>query len=199
MRLIALEEAFWYDKLATEGSPTSRVPVNKAVAADWRQRLADPNAVPSDDWNVVGGYPELDTATWSWAARTGGHAMRLIFGGVFDRFPGARIILGHMGEFLPFQLSRFDARYAYLDLRQPLGKLPSEYFGTNIAITTTGVFSHAALIAAIQAVGIDNVMFSIDYPFETTGKAVDFISTAPLAPADKEKVAHANAERILRL
>jgi predicted TIM-barrel fold metal-dependent hydrolase len=63
-----------------------------------------PNAVPSDDWNVLRGYPELDTATWSWAARTGGHAMRLIFGGVFDRFPGARIILGHMGEFLPFQL-----------------------------------------------------------------------------------------------
>jgi 2,3-dihydroxybenzoate decarboxylase len=125
--------------------------------------------------------------------------MRLIFGGVFDRFPGARIILGHMGEFLPFQLSRFDARYACLDLKQPLEKLPSEYFGTNIAITTTGVFSHAALIAAIQAVGIDNVMFSIDYPFEPTGKAADFIRSAPLAPADKEKVAHANAERILQL
>jgi 2,3-dihydroxybenzoate decarboxylase len=158
-----------------------------------------PNAVPSDDWSVVREYPGLDTATWSWAARTGGHAMRLIFGGVFDRFPGARIILGHMGEFLPFQLTRFDARYADLDLKQPLGKLPSEYFGTNIAITTTGVFSHAALIAAIQAVGIDNVMFSIDYPFEPTGKAVEFMCTAPLAPADKERVGHANAERILRL
>lgn len=74
--------------------------------------------------------------------------------------------MGHLGEFLPFQLSRFDARYADLDLKQPLQKLPSEYFGTSIAITTTGVFSHAALAAAIQAVG---------------------------------KVAHANAERILRL
>jgi 2,3-dihydroxybenzoate decarboxylase len=60
-------------------------------------------------------------------------------------------------------LSRFDARYADPDLEQPLGRLPSGYFGTNIAITTTGVFSHAALIAAIQAVGIDNMMFSIDY------------------------------------
>jgi 2,3-dihydroxybenzoate decarboxylase len=158
-----------------------------------------PGAVPSDDWNVMRGYPELDTATWSWAARTGGHAMRLIFGGVFDRFPNARIILGHMGEFLPFQLSRFDARYADLDLKQPLHRLPSEYFGTNIAITTTGVFSHAALIAAIQAVGVDSVMFSIDYPFEPTGKAAEFICTAPLAPADKERVTHANAERILRL
>jgi 2,3-dihydroxybenzoate decarboxylase len=61
------------------------------------------------------------------------------------------------------------------------------------------VFSHAALIAAIQAVGIDNVMFSIDYPFERSAKSVDFMSSAPLAPADKEKVAHGNAERILRL
>jgi 2,3-dihydroxybenzoate decarboxylase len=158
-----------------------------------------PNAVPSDDWNVLRGYPELDSATWSWAARTGGHAMRLIFGGVFDRFPNARIILGHMGEFLPFQLARFDARYADLDLKQPLEKLPSAYFGTNIAITTTGVFSHAALIAAIQAVCVDSVMFSIDYPFEPSGKAAEFICSAPLAPADKERVTHANAERILQL
>jgi len=158
-----------------------------------------PNAVPSDDWNVVRGHPGLDTATWSWAARTGGHVMRLIFAGVFDRFPDARIILGHMGEFLPFQLSRFDARYADLDLERPLAKLPSEYFQTNVAITTTGVFSHSALIAAIQAVGIDNVMFSIDYPFESTDKAVQFLRSAPLAPADKKRVAHANAERILKL
>jgi 2,3-dihydroxybenzoate decarboxylase len=158
-----------------------------------------PNAVSSDDWNVLRGYPELDTATWSWAARTGGHAMRLIFVGVFDRFPNARIMLGHMGEFLPFQLSHFDARYADLDLERPLAKLPSEYFQTNIAITTTGVFSHAALMAAIQTIGIDNVMFSIDYPFEPTEKAVQFMCSAPLAPADKERVAHANAERILRL
>lgn len=322
MKLIALEEAFWYDKLTTDGSPLSRVPVKSEVLADWRRRLADftelrlpemdkhgvdmqvlsltspgiqmqpdpniavddartandflasivgaypqrfqglaaiplqdppraarelrravvelglcgalvndhtlghyldepqftpfwealeelgvplyihPNGNPSDAWNVTGGYPGLETATWSWAARTGGHAMRLIFGGVFDRFPGARIILGHMGEFLPFQLSRFDARSADLDLDlgQPLpAKPPSEYFGTNIAITTTGVFSHATLIAAIDIVGIDNVMFSIDYPFEPTEKAVEFINTAPLAPADRERVAHVNAERILKL
>ena len=59
-----------------------------------------PNAVPADNWKVVQGYPALDTAMWSWAPRTGGHAMRLILGGVFDRYPNARVILGHMGEFL---------------------------------------------------------------------------------------------------
>jgi 2,3-dihydroxybenzoate decarboxylase len=104
-----------------------------------------------------------------------------------------------MGEFLPFQLTRIDSRYQVLDVKHPLEKLPSQYFGTNIAITTTGVFSHAALIAAIQEVGVDNVMFSIDYPFESTQAAVQFIRTAPLAPADQARVAHVNAERILRI
>jgi 2,3-dihydroxybenzoate decarboxylase len=318
MKLIALEEAFWCEQLATPGSPAGHVPVKSERVADWQRKLVDftefrlpemdehgvdmqvlsltspgiqmqpdpqvavadartandflaavigdhrgrfgglaavplqdppraadelrravglglcgalvndhtlghyldepqyvpfwealqelgvplyihPSAVPSDDWAVVRGYPGLDTATWSWAARTGGHAMRLVFGGVFDRFPEARIILGHMGEFLPFQLSRFDARYADLDVGRPLAKPPSEYFQTNIAITTTGVLSHPALVAAIQAVGVDNVMFSIDYPFESTAESVLFMRSAPLAPADKERVAHGNAERILRL
>jgi 2,3-dihydroxybenzoate decarboxylase len=90
--------------------------------------------------------------------------MRLILGGVFDRHPNVRVILGHMGQFLPFQLSRVDSRYEVLDFKHTLKKLPSEYFGANIVITT-GVVSHAAVIAAIQEVGVDNVMFSIGYPF----------------------------------
>jgi 2,3-dihydroxybenzoate decarboxylase len=141
-----------------------------------------PSAASSDNWKVMEGYPALDTAMWGWAPRTGGHAMRLILGGLFDRYPNVQVILGHMGEFLPFQLSRLDSRYEALDFKHPLERRPSEYFGTNIAITTAGVFSHAALIAAIQEVGVDNVMFSIDYPFESTEQAVQFIRAAPLAP-----------------
>jgi 2,3-dihydroxybenzoate decarboxylase len=160
-----------------------------------------PNPAPTDEWNVLRGYPGLDHATWGWNQRTGGHALRLIFGGVFDRFPGARIILGHMGEFLPAQLYRVDARYGDLDpeIQRPLKQLPSKYFGTNITITTSGVFSHAALVDAVQTIGADNVMFSIDYPFEPTEPAAEFIRTAPLDPKDLAKVAHGNAERILRL
>jgi 2,3-dihydroxybenzoate decarboxylase len=160
-----------------------------------------PNPVHYDKWNVLQGYPALDFGTWAWNHRTGGHALRLVFGGVFDKFPGARLILGHMGEFLPAQLPHLDQCYGYLDsgVQKPLNKLPSEYFGTNIAITTSGVFSHQALTDAITAIGIDNVMFSIDYPYEPIGQAAEFMRTAPLAPADKERVAHANAERILRL
>ena len=139
-----------------------------------------PGAIPADAWHLLQGRPELDGAVWSWAATTGGHAMRLVYGGVFDQFPQAKVILGHMGEFLPFQLSRFDARHDALVLERPLAKRPSEYFQDNIMITTTGVYSHAALLAAIQAIGIGNVMFSVDYPYEPTGKAVEFLNTAPL-------------------
>lgn len=112
--------------------------------------------------------------------------------------PGRRRTAPRRAGTRPF---RIDIRYRDLDpkLQKQLKKLPSEYFGTNITITTSGVFSHQALIDAIQTIGIDNVMFSIDYPFESTGQAAEFMRTAPLAPADKEKAGHANAERILRL
>ncbi|MEU6403381.1 amidohydrolase family protein [Streptomyces sp. NPDC046985] len=160
-----------------------------------------PNPVPSDAWHVLEGYPGLDHALWSWNHRTGGHALRLIFGGVFDRFPGAQVILGHMGEFLPAQLFRVDIRFRDLDpqYQNHLEKPPSAYFGANIAITTSGVFSHPALMDAVQTIGVDNVMFSVDYPYEESVPAAEFMRTAPLAPADKARVAYGNAERILRL
>lgn len=152
-----------------------------------------------DQWHVLDGHPELQGATWAFQAATGGHAMRLVFGKVFDRHPDAQLILGHMGEFLPFQLSRFDDCAQSLVLPEPLDHPPSEYFGRNIAITTTGVFSHAVLLAAIAIMGIDNIMLSTDYPYDDAGKAVRFLDTAPIADSDRRKIAHANADRILSL
>lgn len=149
-----------------------------------------------EPWSLVDDHPELGGALWEWQARVGGHAMRLLFGGVFDRHPGARVILGHMGEFLPFQLSRFDSRYATLKERK-LALLPSEYFGRNIFITTSGVCSPAALAGAVMAMGEDAVLFAIDYPYESTATAVAFLDTAPLSPAAREKIAWRNAERLL--
>ncbi len=80
------------------------------------------------------------------------------------------MILGHMGEFLPFQLWRFDSRYRTLK-NQNLERLPSEYFGRNIFITTSGVFSPSALAGAVLAIGEDSVLFAIDYPYESTEEA----------------------------
>ena len=109
------------------------------------------------------------------------------------------MILGHLGEFLPFQLARLDARHLDLALDQPPAMKPSEYLLRNVMITTSGVCSAAALMGAIGAIGIDNVMFAVDYPYESTAEAVAFLDSAPLADQDRARVAHANAERILRL
>lgn len=159
-----------------------------------------PHQASADDaWQVLDGHPQLNGAMYRWASDTGAHAMRLVFGGVFDRFPGVRLILGHMGEYLPFQLARFDSMAQKVKLPRELTKLPSEYLQQHLSITTSGVCSPAALIGAVHALGIDNVMFAIDYPYEETGPAVQFLQELVLAPDDKAKIAHRNAERLLGL
>ncbi|MEV0184742.1 amidohydrolase family protein [Streptomyces sp. NPDC050625] len=155
-----------------------------------------PGAPPTDSWNVLAGRPELVGPLWSWGAETAGHALRLVLGGVFDRHPRARLILGHMGEGLPFQLARLDSRYACQSER-PLLRAPSAYFGDNVHITVSGVWSHAALTGAIAAIGADAVMFAVDYPYESTADAVEFLRSAPISAEDREKIAHLNAERLL--
>jgi 2,3-dihydroxybenzoate decarboxylase len=160
-----------------------------------------PGAPPADRWRVIDGRPELYGATWSWAAEVSGHALRLLFGGVFDRHPGVTLILGHMGEFLPFQRSRLDARYATLELAStaPLKRPPSAYLGTNIVFTNSGVFSPAVLLGAVLEVGAEAMMFSVDYPYESSLEAVEGFERTTLSTADREEIAHGNAERLLRI
>jgi 2,3-dihydroxybenzoate decarboxylase len=158
-----------------------------------------PGFPPADRWKVLEGRPELKGATWAWAAEAGGHALRCVFGGVFDRHPRATLILGHMGEFLPYMCSRLDSRYLTLDPDPGLQRPPSAYIGTNIVITTSGVFSPAALAGAVLEIGADAIMFSIDYPYESTREAITGFERTTLSHTDREKIAHGNAERILRL
>ncbi|MFE0208893.1 amidohydrolase family protein [Streptomyces sp. NPDC058985] len=158
-----------------------------------------PTPAPTGDWGLLKDRPELVGPLYSWAAETGGHALRVILGGVFDDFPGARLILGHMGEFLPFQAPRLDVQIQNINTRVPLKKKPSEYLVDNIAITTSGVMDDTMLQAAIKTVGIDNVLFAIDYPFEKSEQAVGFLRHASLSTGHRKKIAHRNAERILKL
>ncbi len=95
-----------------------------------------PGGPPADRWRVLDGHPEMYGATWSWAAEVGGHALRILFGGVFDRHPDATMILGHMGEFLPFQRSRIDSRYAVTAPTAALKRAPSAYLGTTSSSPT---------------------------------------------------------------
>ncbi|SDV46328.1 amidohydrolase family protein [Chitinasiproducens palmae] len=148
---------------------------------------------------VLDGHPELTGATWGWGVETGSHALRLLFGGVFDRFPGVKLILGHMGEGLPFLRWRFDSRFAVYSHGVQLAKAPSAYIGSNIVITTSGVCSAPALLGAIGEMGPEAVMFSVDYPYESTALAADFIADAPLDDEVRALVCHGNAERLFRL
>ncbi len=153
-----------------------------------------------DQPSMFTGHPELDGPLWSWTADTGAHALRLIFSGTFIRFPKLRIILGHMGETLPYFLSRFDSRWQFfLGKKLPKEELPSIIFLRHFYITTSGVCDPTALQHAISVMGEDRVMFSVDYPFEDSQTAADFIDTAPLSEEVRAKICHGNARRILKL
>jgi 2,3-dihydroxybenzoate decarboxylase len=158
-----------------------------------------PGAPPADESQVLQGRPELYGASWSWAAEVGGHALRIVYGGVFDRHPGATLILGHMGEFLPFQRSRLDNRYDTIDVASALKRRPSDYLGTNVVFTNSGLFSPATLLGAVLEVGADAVMFSVDYPYQSSREAVAGFERTTLSAGDREKIAHGNAERLLRI
>ena len=145
-------------------------------------------------------HPELWGPVWSWTVETGNHALRVLFSGVFDRFPKAKLVLGHMGETLPYQLWRFDSRWEISnrgDMR--LEMKPSEYFKRNVWCTTAGVYSDEPLRCAIDAIGADRVMFSVDYPFERPKEAGDWFDAAPMTDEERAKVGRENAVALLNL
>ncbi len=154
---------------------------------------------PPDRPHMFDDHPEMWGPTWSWAVETCSHAMRLIFSGVFDRYPAARVILGHMGETLPIQLWRLDSRLPISNQQYALKKKPSDYIRENIRITTSGVCADSALRCALDALGLDNVMFSIDYPFEDTRTATSWINAAAVTEDERARVCSRNATAILRL
>ena len=154
---------------------------------------------PPDRPHMYDDHPEMWGPTWSWAVETCSHAMRLVFSGLFDRYPEARVILGHMGETLPIQLWRLDSRLPISNQKYTLKKKPSEYIKENIRITTSGVCSDTALRCALDALGPQNVMFAIDYPFEDTRTATSWISGAALSEDERAALRSGNATTILRL
>ncbi|MFJ8025742.1 amidohydrolase family protein [Streptomyces sp. NPDC096311] len=154
-----------------------------------------------DSAHVLSGHPELIGPMWSWGTDTASHVLRLIFGGVFDDFPEAKLLLGHMGEGLPYVLWRLDSRWGFhnhhgIELRRGI---PSEYLRHNLYITTSGVCSAPPLVCALLALGPDHILFGTDYPFEEMSTATEFLRTAPISDEDRAKIAHVNAERLLRM
>lgn len=139
----------------------------------------------------------LSIAGWGWHAETGLHTLRLIVSGLFDRFPRLQLIIGHMGEGIPYALARSSGilSNAAKHLRQPV----ADYFRTNIHITTSGYFTQPPFDCAREVVGLDRMMFSIDYPFSPNTRGRDFLSALDLNGADLATLTHTNAERLLKL
>jgi uncharacterized protein len=139
----------------------------------------------------------LSTAGWGWHVETGMHVLRLIGSGLFDRFPRLQLIIGHMGEDLPYSLARADAVLSRT--RHQPARSYAETFHAHVSITTSGYFTLPPLLCALQVVGADRILFSVDYPFSPTEVGRRFLDSLPLNPADLHKIAHANAERLLKI
>lgn len=152
-------------------------------------------AAPFRDYSMGGSF-------WGFGVEAGTHAVRMILSGVFDRYPGLRIVLGHMGEALPFWMWRLDhmaARRARDGRLKPLSLAPSEYFRRNFAVTTSGFESPDVLELVIKTAGINNVIFAVDYPYESSRDAVAFIDGARLTDDQRASIFHRNAERVFHL
>jgi len=147
--------------------------------------------------DYVEDFPALLSAGWGFTMETATQGIRLVLSGVFDAYPNVKIILGHLGESLPFLLWRINHALA-----RP-GNRPSfsfrDYFCKHFWITTSGFFSNPALLCCVMEMGIDRILFSVDYPFVANKPAADWIPTIPLSAEDKAKLLSGNAERLLRL
>ena len=151
-------------------------------------------------------YPHLLGSIWGYGVATGLQVMRLICGGVFDEYPELKIILGHLGEALPFWSWRIDNRWRHeIELYvsnfkvRKLMKYPSQYITDNFYMTPSGFFDNAAFMCTYEKVGADRILFAVDYPFESSKKAVQFVEALPIPEIDKEKIFHLNAEKVFSL
>ena len=145
------------------------------------------------------GYEDLARAGWGFALDTSCHFLRIVFAGVFDAYPDLKIILGHLGEGLPFAMHRLDDHTRPSARRRGLRKTPLEYLRDNLLVTTSGNWYEPAFVCTFLALGADNILFAIDWPYEANTAGMDFFRKLSISDGDKEKIAHLNAERILRL
>jgi 2,3-dihydroxybenzoate decarboxylase len=147
----------------------------------------------------------LDGAIYGFAVETGLHLLRLVVAGVFDRFPKLKIVVGHLGEGLPFWLFRIDFMHAAMVRAQryagvrPLEMKVSDYFKRNIWVTTSGMQWAPAIQFCISVLGIERVMYAMDYPYQFVPEEVKVTDELPISEADRRKLYQENAERVFKL
>ena len=150
---------------------------------------------------IYEGHPWLMGPTWAFGQETAVHALRLIGSGLFDEHPRLQIVLGHLGEGLPYSMWRIDHRNAWVKAphRHKAKKKIVEYFNANFHLTTSGNFRTQTLIDAMLEIGADRILFSTDWPFENIDHAADWFDAATISEADREKIGRGNARRLFRL
>lgn len=179
-------------------------PILEAAEALERCIYIHPRA-PSNGFAAPFRQYAMDSAPWGYGIEVATHAVRLIFSGVFDSFPKLNICLGHMGEAVHFWLWRLDsmngrAQSGDYPSAPPRTKLkPSEYFKRNFVITTSGAEDSLALDYSIKALGADNILWVIDYPFQPSAASVAWMDSAPVSDEVREKLYYRNAERVFHI
>ena len=146
-------------------------------------------------------FPMILRAAWGFTVETATQGIRLILSGAFDKYPRLKVILGHLGEGLPFYLWRINMALgrAGNEALSREGKTFRDYFCEHFYITTSGFFSNPALLSCMMEVGIDRILFSVDYPFVANPPGTKWLETLPICAEDKAKLLHGNARRLLKL
>src|SRR5579862_7289094 len=146
--------------------------------------------------DYVKDFPTVARPAWGYTVETATLAIRLVLSGVFEKYPKLKIILGHLGETLPFLVWRIDQA-----LKRPGQKSLSfrDVFCNNFYITTSGNFSNPALLCCLMEMSVDHILFAVDWPFVMNPPSIEWMHTVPLSDADKEKILSGNAKRLLKM
>lgn len=153
------------------------------------------------DAAIYDGHPWLLGPTWAFGQETAVHALRLMGSGLFDAYPRLQVILGHMGEGLPYSLWRIDNRNKWMSTQNtyPAKRMIADYFRENFYITTSGNFRTQTLIDAMLEIGADRILFSTDWPFENIDHAAIWFDQAAIAELDRRKIGRTNAASLFKL
>ena len=123
------------------------------------------------------------------------HVLRMVAGGVFEELPDLKLIVGHMGEGLPFHLDRIESMLTPVIAGH--SRTVAETLRRNLYLTTSGYNTATPLLCALAAFGVDHIMFSVDHPFASSDQATTFLRSAPVTESDRELIAHGNVESLL--
>ncbi|WP_223693557.1 amidohydrolase family protein [Leifsonia poae] len=180
--------------------PSVRPILREAARLDVPIYLHPAPPPPAVDQAYYAGLPAeaaacLSTSGWGWHAECGMHVLRMVVAGVFEELPNLKLIVGHMGEGLPFHLDRIE------NMLTPVvtghARTVAETLRANLHLTTSGYNSDGPLACALAAFGVDRILFSVDHPFGNSARATAYLRTAPVSDPDREKIAHGNAESLL--